>query len=58
MAQDTIAEQCTDPTQTITIDIPCGLAERAEKYAKERGNTLSNLVIEALDAFLRGGNAR
>jgi hypothetical protein len=41
-------------TQQITIHLPCRLAERAEKYAKENGNTITGVVIEALDTFLRG----
>jgi hypothetical protein len=41
-------------TQQITIHLPCRLAERAEKYAKEYGNTITGVVIEALDTLLRG----
>ncbi len=44
---------CLGETQKITIDIPCRLAERAERYAKDNGNTVTGVVIEALDAFLR-----
>jgi hypothetical protein len=40
--------------QQITIQLPCRLAERAEKYANENGNTVTGVVIEALDGFLRG----
>jgi hypothetical protein len=43
-------------TQQITIHLPIRLAERAEKYAKENGNTITGVVIEALDTFLRGKN--
>ena len=49
-------EQCPDPTQTMTIDIPCGLASRVEKYAEENETDFSGVIIEALDAFLRGRN--
>lgn len=42
-----------DNTQRITIHLPSRLAERAEKYAKENGNTVTGVVIEALDTFLR-----
>lgn len=49
---DSIA--CSDDTQQITIRLPCRLAKRAEKYAKENANTLTGVVIEALDTFLRG----
>ena len=45
---------CPDDTQQITIQLPCRLAERAEKYANENGNTVTGVVIEALDSFLRG----
>jgi len=45
---------CPDDTQTFTIHLPCRLAERAEKYAQENGNTVTGVVIEALDALLRG----
>jgi hypothetical protein len=45
---------CTDDTQLFTIHVPCRLAERAEKYAKDNGYTVTGVVIEALDTFLRG----
>ncbi|MBC2709998.1 MAG: hypothetical protein HGJ94_02995 [Desulfosarcina sp.] len=48
---------CPDDTQQITILLPCRLAERAEKYANENGNTVTGVVIEALDTFLRGQKA-
>jgi len=48
---------CTDDTQIITMQIPCQLAERAERYANENGNMVTGVVIEALDAFLRGQKA-
>jgi hypothetical protein len=46
--------ECTDDTQRITIYLPCRLARRAERYATENGNTVTGVVIEALDTFLRG----
>lgn len=42
-----------DNTQQITIHLPCRLAQRAEKYANENGNTVTGVVIEALGTFLR-----
>jgi hypothetical protein len=42
--------------QPITIHLPCRLAKRAEKFANENGNTVTGVVIEALDFFLRGQN--
>ena len=44
--------KCADDTQQITIHLPCRLAERADKYAADNGSTITNVVIEALDAFL------
>ena len=45
---------CSDPTQDVTIRIPCVLAERVAAYAKDNAGTFSSVVIEALDFFLRG----
>ncbi len=53
MQDEHIAAQCSDPTQELTIRIPCVLAERVEAYAAEHETTLSSVVIEALDFFLR-----
>ena len=48
-----IKDQCQDPTQSINIDLPCPLAERVERYAKENKIDVSGVLIEALDSFLR-----
>ena len=53
MTKDSFNDQCSDLTQTMTIDIPCGLAERVEKYAEENKTDFPEVLIEALDAFLR-----
>lgn len=45
---------CSNETQQFMIHLPCRLAERVDKYAKENGNTVTGVVIEALDTFLRG----
>jgi hypothetical protein len=45
--------KCADDTQQITIHLPCRLAERVDKYASENGSTITNVVIEVLDQFLR-----
>lgn len=45
---------CSDPTQDVTIHIPCALAERVAAYAEDNASTFSSVVIEALDFFLRG----
>ena len=54
MADQSDAVSCTHDTQQFTIHLPCLLAERVDKYAKENGNTVTGVVIEALDALLRG----
>jgi hypothetical protein len=46
--------KCQDDVQQIVINIPCRLAKRAQKYANENGNTITGVVIEALDALLSG----
>ena len=53
MTKDTIADQCADPTEELTIKIPCRLAKRIEAYATKTGADLTGVVIEALDVFLR-----
>jgi len=53
MTKESNNDQCAHPTQELTITIPCLLAERATAYAKETGNTLTGVVIEALDRLLR-----
>ena len=46
--------QAVGDTKRITIQLPNRIIERAEKYGKENGNTITGVVIEALDTFLRG----
>ena len=57
MIQRSDSTTCSDVTQQITIHLPCRLVERIEKYANENGNSVTGVVIEALDALLRGRNA-
>ena len=45
--------ECADPTQELTIQIPCRLAERVNAFASQNDSTITNVVIEALDIFLR-----
>jgi hypothetical protein len=52
MAKKPKLDHDSDDTQQIVINIPCRLALRAEKYAAENGNTITGVVIEALDALL------
>ena len=53
MDNDTFLNECADPTQSMTIELPCTMAERVLKLAEEKDTTLSNILIEALDTFLR-----
>ena len=58
MATDNFKDQCSDMTKEFNIQIPCRLAERIEAFAKENNAYLTGIVIEALDAFLRGRGSR
>ena len=53
MPKNTISDQCADSIQELSLKIPCRLAERVDAYAKEIGTGIENVVIEALDVFLR-----
>ena len=54
MTQNDSLNECSDPDkQSITIELPCELAARVQKLAEENNTSLSNILIEALDAFLR-----
>jgi hypothetical protein len=44
---------CDNQIQQLTIQLPCRLAKRVERYANENGNSVTGVVIEALDTFLR-----
>ena len=48
-----LKNQCQDPTQSLTIELPCQMLERIERYAKENGLDVPGVLIEALDSFLR-----
>jgi len=50
--------QCTNSTQELSIQIPCKLAERVDAFASKSGSTITNVVIEALDIFLRENKYR
>ncbi len=47
---------CADPTQEISICIPCALAERVAAYARDTNTSISSVAVEALDFFLRRQN--
>lgn len=54
MTQDNLVNECLDPEkQSITIELPCEMATRVQKLAEENNTTLSNILIEALDTFMR-----
>ena len=53
MDNDITKNECADPTQSMTIELPCAMIERVQKLADEKNTTLSNILIEALDSFLR-----
>jgi len=53
MTENRFDDSCSDMTQEYHLNIPCVLAARAETYAKENDTTITNVVIEALDHFLR-----
>jgi len=53
MTRKSSRDHCDDPTKELHIEIPCRLAERIENYARQSGSDMSQVVIEALDDFLR-----
>lgn len=53
MDNNTVLNECTDPTKSFTIEIPCAMADRILKLAREKDTSLSGILIEALDSFLR-----
>ena len=58
MDSESFKIQCSDMTKEFNIQIPCILAERVEAYAKDNNTSIAGVVIEALDAFLRGRGKR
>ena len=53
MTKEISMDQCQDPTQSLTIELPCQIFERVQRYAKENGLDVAGVLIEALDTFLR-----
>jgi len=49
-----LKNQCQDPTESLTIELPCQMVERIERYARENGMDMQGVLIEAVDKFLRG----
>ncbi len=58
MDSENFEDQCSDITKEFNIQIPCMLAERVEAYASKNDTTISGVVIEALDSFLREQQGR
>jgi len=46
-------DECIEPTDSLTIELPCQIIERIERYAKENETSVTAVLIEALDSFLR-----
>lgn len=53
MNDDSSSLNCSDDTQQITVQLPCRLVQRIERYARKQDNTVTGIVIEALDTYLR-----
>ncbi len=53
MTEEAITTECSDPTQTLTVELPCQMVERIERYAKNNETSVAGVLIEALDSFLR-----
>ena len=51
--KEELKNQCQDPTESLTIQLPCQMVERIERYAKENGMNIQGVLIEAVDGFLR-----
>ena len=52
MTEET-SNECQNPTDTLTIELPCQLIERIEKHAQKNETNITSVLIEALDNFLR-----
>ena len=50
---DELSDQCLDPTESLTVELPCRLIDRLKRYAQVHETSVSGLMIEALDSFLR-----
>ncbi len=48
-----IKNECLEPTDSLTVELPCLMIERIEKYAKKNDSSVSGVLLEALDTFLR-----
>jgi predicted transcriptional regulator len=46
-------DTCPDPSEEFTIRIPCALAQRVVDFANDNESTVSSVIVEAIDFFLR-----
>lgn len=53
MTEESIKDECSDPTQTLTIELPCQIVKRIERYAKKNKTDVTGVLIETLDSFLK-----
>ena len=53
MTEKSESKESVENTQQFILNIPYLLAERVSKYAIEKDTTITGVVIEALDQFLR-----
>ncbi|MDX2512960.1 MAG: hypothetical protein QNK25_13010 [Desulfobacterales bacterium] len=50
----TMNKSMKNDCEDLKVTIPCVLADRVRKYGEETDTSLNAIMIEALDAFLRG----
>jgi len=48
-----IKNECLEPTDSLTVELPCQIIERIEKYVKKNESSVNGVLLEALDTFLR-----
>ena len=53
MSSDEFKAQCNNATEEYSIQIPCTLARRLNVFASENQTSITNVVVEAVDYFLR-----
>lgn len=53
-----LSDQYQDPSDTLTVELPCQMLERLERFAKENDMDIAGVLIEALDSLLRNPKKR
>jgi len=53
MDSKNVENKRSDMKKEFNLQIPCRLAERVEAYASANNASITGVVIEALDTFLR-----